>query len=106
MKSARSGNRSGSFSVLPAAIDSAAQGDFAGLVGLNATFFSRKSTKLATGMHLSVVCAEDVPRLGQTGDEGFVPWLLHAGVRARMRSVDGMVLARVATPAGPTARVR
>jgi pimeloyl-ACP methyl ester carboxylesterase len=54
---------------LPEAIDSAAHGDFAGLVGLNATFFSRKSTKLATGMHLSVVCAEDMPRLQLAGDK-------------------------------------
>ncbi len=39
------------------------------------------------------------------GDEGFVTWLLHAGVRARMKSVDGMVQARVSA-AGPAARVR
>jgi pimeloyl-ACP methyl ester carboxylesterase len=48
---------------LPEAIDAASRGEFAGLVGLNATFASRKATRLATGMHLSVVCAEDVPRL-------------------------------------------
>jgi fermentation-respiration switch protein FrsA (DUF1100 family) len=33
------------------------------MVGLNATFTARKAMRLATGMHLSVVCAEDVPRL-------------------------------------------
>jgi GNAT superfamily N-acetyltransferase len=49
---------------------------------------------------------DEVVLAAPTGDEGFVPWLLHAGVRARMKSVDGMVQARVATPAGPTARVR
>jgi pimeloyl-ACP methyl ester carboxylesterase len=54
---------------LPEAIDAAARGDFAGLVGLYATFVSRKATKLATGMHLSVVCAEDVPRLRLVGDK-------------------------------------
>ncbi|HEY3633751.1 MAG TPA: alpha/beta fold hydrolase [Caldimonas sp.] len=53
---------------LPAAIDMAAHGDFAGLVGLNATFTSRKAMRIATGMHLSVVCAEDVPRLRLAGD--------------------------------------
>jgi pimeloyl-ACP methyl ester carboxylesterase len=53
---------------LPAAIDAASRGEFAGLVGLNATFAARKSSRLATGMHLSVVCAEDVPRLREAGD--------------------------------------
>jgi pimeloyl-ACP methyl ester carboxylesterase len=53
---------------LPEAIDAAARGDFAGLLGLHATFVSRKETRLATGMHLSVVCAEDVPRLAMSGD--------------------------------------
>jgi GNAT superfamily N-acetyltransferase len=49
---------------------------------------------------------DEVVLVAPAGDEGFVSWLLHAGVRARMKSVDGMVQARVATPAGPTARVR
>ena len=53
---------------LPEAIDTASRGEFAGLVGLNSTFTSRKATRLATGMHLSVVCAEDVPRLPFNGD--------------------------------------
>jgi pimeloyl-ACP methyl ester carboxylesterase len=53
---------------LPEAIDAAARGEFAGLVGLNATFAARKSTRIATGMHLSVVCAEDVPRLDANAD--------------------------------------
>jgi pimeloyl-ACP methyl ester carboxylesterase len=48
---------------LPEAIDAAARGDWRGLAGLNAAFSSGKATQLATGMHLSVVCAEDVPRL-------------------------------------------
>ena len=53
---------------LPEAIDTASRGEFAGLVGLNATFMARKAMRLATGMHLSVVCAEDVPRLGANND--------------------------------------
>jgi pimeloyl-ACP methyl ester carboxylesterase len=53
---------------LPEAIDAASRGEFAGLIGLNATFSSRKAMRLATGMHLSVVCAEDVPRLRFSGD--------------------------------------
>ncbi len=54
---------------LPEAIDAAARGDFAGLAGLNAAFSAGKATRLATGMHLSVVCAEDVPLLGRAGDK-------------------------------------
>ena len=53
---------------LPAAIDAASGGDFAGLLGLNATFAARKSSRIATGMHLSVVCAEDVPRMATSSD--------------------------------------
>jgi hypothetical protein len=50
---------------LPEAIDAASRGDYAGLVGLSATLGSGKAMRLATGMHLSVVCAEDLPRLGR-----------------------------------------
>jgi pimeloyl-ACP methyl ester carboxylesterase len=53
---------------LPEAIDAAARDDFAPLIGLHATFASRKATRLAMGMHLSVVCAEDVPRLAASSD--------------------------------------
>ncbi len=53
---------------LPAAIDAAALGDFAGLAGLNAAFSSGKSTRIATGMHLSVVCAEDAPLIARSAD--------------------------------------
>lgn len=53
---------------LPVAIDDAAQGRYDGLVGLGAILSSRKGVKLATGMHLSVVCAEDVPRLDASRD--------------------------------------
>lgn len=50
-------------SALPAAIHSAAAGDFEGLVGLSNALGSRKPLRLAMGMHFSVVCAEDIPRL-------------------------------------------
>jgi pimeloyl-ACP methyl ester carboxylesterase len=53
---------------LPAAIDAAQRGEFTGLVGLNSTFAARKATRIATGMHLSVVCAEDVPRVHDSAD--------------------------------------
>ncbi|MEO8080122.1 MAG: alpha/beta fold hydrolase [Caldimonas sp.] len=48
---------------LPVAIERADEGEPEGLLGLAATFTSRKSTQLAIGMHFSVVCAEDLPRL-------------------------------------------
>ncbi|MEO5881081.1 MAG: alpha/beta hydrolase [Caldimonas sp.] len=54
---------------LPEAIEAAARGDYAGLVGLSATQGSGKAMRLATGMHLSVVCAEDLPRLASAGDK-------------------------------------
>jgi pimeloyl-ACP methyl ester carboxylesterase len=54
---------------LPAAIDATRRGDVAGVVGLLATFNARKSTRIAEGMHLSVVCAEDVPRVQESPDE-------------------------------------
>ncbi len=56
-------------SALPRAIDDAGRGELAGLVGLASTFVSRKPTRLAAGMHLSVVCAEDAPRIGTATDK-------------------------------------
>jgi pimeloyl-ACP methyl ester carboxylesterase len=53
---------------LPEAIEAAARADFAPLIGLHATFVARRATRLALGMHLSVVCAEDVPRLAASSD--------------------------------------
>ncbi len=54
-------------SALPAAIDAASQGRLEGLLGLGSGLVGgvgkRKGTRLAMGMHFSVVCAEDVPRL-------------------------------------------
>jgi len=56
-------------SALPEAIEAAVRGDFSGLLGLNAALQSRKSTRPAIGMHLSVVCAEDLPRIGFSADK-------------------------------------
>jgi pimeloyl-ACP methyl ester carboxylesterase len=53
---------------LPDAIDAATRGDLSGLLGLEATLFAKKSARLATGMHFSVVCAEDAPRLAMAAD--------------------------------------
>ena len=56
-------------SALPEAIDAAGRGDLGGMLGLNATLFAKKSTRIATGMHLSVVCTEDMPRLAMATDK-------------------------------------
>ena len=48
---------------LPAAVHAAVMGDFSGLVGIANAIGGRKSLQLAMGMHFSVVCAEDAPRI-------------------------------------------
>lgn len=48
---------------LPAAIDMAAQGRFEPLIALGGALMRRGSPRIATGMHFSVICAEDMPRL-------------------------------------------
>jgi len=53
---------------LPAAIVDARNGRYDGLVGLGSVLSSRKGLRLAMGMHFSVVCAEDVPRLAASRD--------------------------------------
>jgi pimeloyl-ACP methyl ester carboxylesterase len=45
------------------AIHAAAQGHFEGLIGLSSALSSGKHMRLAMGMHFSVVCAEDAPRM-------------------------------------------
>jgi pimeloyl-ACP methyl ester carboxylesterase len=52
-------------SALPHALDEAAQGRFVALMGLAAAIGGGRDAdlRLAMGMHLSVVCAEDLPRL-------------------------------------------
>ena len=58
---------------LPAAIHAAAHGRMDGLVGLSALLRPDQASRVALGMHFSVVCAEDVPPLGKAagGDVGF-----------------------------------
>ncbi|RZJ07118.1 MAG: alpha/beta hydrolase [Rubrivivax sp.] len=54
---------------LPAALEAAArEGRFESLFGLTSAFAGGKGMKLAAGMHYSVVCAEDVPRLAEARD--------------------------------------
>jgi len=50
-------------SALPAALHEASQGRLQGLLGLASLAQGRRGTPLAMGMHLCVVCAEDVPRM-------------------------------------------
>ncbi|MFG6414490.1 alpha/beta fold hydrolase [Roseateles sp. DC23W] len=55
---------------LPAAIQIAAkEGRFDGLFGLTSAFGGGKDMRLAMGMHFSVVCAEDAPRLAAASDK-------------------------------------
>ena len=51
-------------SALPAAIQAAAQGHVEALVALGTSLARRGAPGLSTGMHFSVICAEDMPRLG------------------------------------------
>ena len=53
---------------LPQALAEAARGRFGALVGLGSLQSTRKGSELAMGMHFSVVCAEDAPRLAQATD--------------------------------------
>jgi pimeloyl-ACP methyl ester carboxylesterase len=53
---------------LPFALSEAAAGRLEPLAGLAMALRAGRSGSLAEGMHFSVVCAEDMPRLGQTGD--------------------------------------
>lgn len=56
-------------SALPEAIHRAGEGDFSGLFGLmSAMSGPRGAADLAAGMHFSVICAEDVPRLAMAAD--------------------------------------
>ena len=52
---------------LPAAIADAARGRFEALAGL-ASALSGPGARLYTGMHFSVVCSEDVPRMSRNAD--------------------------------------
>ncbi len=52
-------------SLLPLAVARAAGGDFNPLLAQNLEFTEALADNLAVGMHLSVVCSEDVPRITQ-----------------------------------------
>ncbi|QPF71569.1 alpha/beta fold hydrolase [Roseateles sp. DAIF2] len=56
-------------SALPAAIHQAARGRFQAISGLAGSMGGGgRAGKLAAGMHFSVICAEDLPRLAAAGD--------------------------------------
>ena len=55
-------------SALPQAISEATQGRFEALLALGSGFGARGANRMAEGMHFSVVCAEDLPRLSATVD--------------------------------------
>ncbi len=55
-------------SALPQAISAAAQGRFEPLLALGSGFGTRGVNRLAEGLHFSVVCAEDMPRLNAAVD--------------------------------------
>ena len=55
-------------SALPAALNEAARGRFDPLMGLAGALGGGRSMQMSEGMHFSVVCAEDVPRLAQAVD--------------------------------------
>ena len=52
-------------SLLPFGVSSAAAGDFNPLLAQNLEFTNDIAENLSVGMHLSVVCAEDIPRITQ-----------------------------------------
>jgi pimeloyl-ACP methyl ester carboxylesterase len=57
-------------SALPQAIEDAAiRARYEGLLGLGSGLGGRRALSLAMGMHFSVVCAEDFPRLQQATDQ-------------------------------------
>jgi pimeloyl-ACP methyl ester carboxylesterase len=53
---------------LPHAVHAAASGRFEPLLGLSSALGGGRSSRLAAGMHFSVICAEDLPRLAQAVD--------------------------------------
>jgi pimeloyl-ACP methyl ester carboxylesterase len=56
-------------SALPYAITQAQQDRFDALMGLSGALATNKASRLAIGMHMSVVCAEDMPRLAASTDK-------------------------------------
>jgi pimeloyl-ACP methyl ester carboxylesterase len=56
-------------SALPYAVSEAAHGRFVPLLGLGGAMTGGRDTRLASGMHFSVICAEDMPRLATGADQ-------------------------------------
>lgn len=54
---------------LPHALDEASRGRFEPLIGLSTSLGGGRPMAMAEGMHFSVICAEDLPRLAQSGDQ-------------------------------------
>jgi pimeloyl-ACP methyl ester carboxylesterase len=54
---------------LPWALSEAAQSRFEPLLGLSSAMSGNSAGKIYEGMHFSVVCAEDLPRLAQASDK-------------------------------------
>ncbi len=50
---------------LPAAMEHALRGDLGPLLAMSLGLSARRETQLAMGMHFSVICAEDLPRMAQ-----------------------------------------
>ncbi len=68
---------------LPQAISEAAAGRYEALLGLSGALAGRRGGTVAMGMHFSVLCAEDAPRLPPGGPAGAVgagaaPFVAHA----------------------------
>ncbi len=55
-------------SALPLAVSEAARGRFEPLMGLSIALSGGRPQRMAEGMHFSVICAEDLPRLGSSAD--------------------------------------
>jgi pimeloyl-ACP methyl ester carboxylesterase len=55
-------------SALPLAISEASEGRFTAIFGLATSLGGGRGLALAQGMHFSVVCAEDLPRMATTAD--------------------------------------
>jgi pimeloyl-ACP methyl ester carboxylesterase len=53
---------------LPAAMERAMRGDLGPLLAMSLGLSARREAQMAMGMHFSVVCAEDLPRLAQSQD--------------------------------------
>ena len=86
--------------MLPVALASAKQGDYASLLTMGGVFSDFAEQKLARGMQLSVVCTEDVPRVkrGQSQSQPFGPLFVDEFSKACDLWPKGVVPADFALP--------